>query len=158
MDLTPSDEQRLLRESADRFIAETYTAKLREQNAKEPSGFSDKIWTQFAELGWLALPLPEAHGGIGGDFELQLEVAAPGDFHRIGQRLGQVGEQLGHLGAAIGVRRHRLRLQQRIEHVQQIGEAVVEGVNAAANGERLPRRGMGSGGSHEQGRQTVTIP
>ena len=66
MDLTPSDEQRLLRESADRFIAETYTTKLREQNAKEPSGFSEAIWKQFADLGWLALPLPEAHGGIGG--------------------------------------------------------------------------------------------
>lgn len=66
MDLTPSDEQRLLRESADRFIAETYTTKLREQNAKEPFGFSEAIWKQFADLGWLALPLPEAHGGIGG--------------------------------------------------------------------------------------------
>lgn len=66
MDLTPSDEQRLLRESADRFINETYTAKLREQNAREPLGFSAAIWRQFAELGWLALPIDEAHGGIGG--------------------------------------------------------------------------------------------
>ncbi|MCG6205128.1 acyl-CoA dehydrogenase [Rhodopseudomonas sp. HC1] len=66
MDLTPSDEQRLLRESVDRFIAETYTAKLREHNAKEPYGFSEGIWKQFADLGWLALPLPEQHGGIGG--------------------------------------------------------------------------------------------
>jgi len=66
MDLTPSDEQRLLRESADRFITETYTAKLREQNAKEPLGFSSAVWKQFAELGWLALPIPEEHGGIGG--------------------------------------------------------------------------------------------
>ena len=28
MDLTPSDEQRLLRESADRFVAETYPRAL----------------------------------------------------------------------------------------------------------------------------------
>lgn len=66
MDLTPSDEQRLLRESAERFIAETYTAKLREANAREPHGFSDKIWKQFADLGWLALPIGEDHGGLGG--------------------------------------------------------------------------------------------
>jgi alkylation response protein AidB-like acyl-CoA dehydrogenase len=66
MDLSPSDEQRLLRESADRFINETYTTKLREQNAREPHGFSAAIWKQFAELGWLALPIDEAHGGIGG--------------------------------------------------------------------------------------------
>jgi len=66
MDLTPSEEQRLLRESAERFITETYTPKLREQNAREPHGFSAAIWRQFAELGWLALPIDEAHGGIGG--------------------------------------------------------------------------------------------
>ena len=66
MDLTPSDEQRLLRESADRFINETYTAKLRDKNAAEPLGFSPAIWRQFAELGWLAIPIDEAYGGIGG--------------------------------------------------------------------------------------------
>lgn len=66
MDLTLSDEQRLLRESADRFIAEIYTVRLREQNAREPHGFSAAIWREFAELGWLALPIPEAHGGFGG--------------------------------------------------------------------------------------------
>lgn len=66
MDLTPSDEQRLLRDSVDRFIAETYTAKLREKNAAEPLGFSVAIWKQFADLGWLAIPIGEDYGGIGG--------------------------------------------------------------------------------------------
>jgi alkylation response protein AidB-like acyl-CoA dehydrogenase/enoyl-CoA hydratase/carnithine racemase len=32
----------------------------------EPLGFSAAIWKQFADLGWLALPIPEAHGGLGG--------------------------------------------------------------------------------------------
>ena len=66
MDLTPSDEQRLLRESADRFVAETYTADHRRRMANEPLGFSAAIWQQFADLGWLALPIAEAHGGLGG--------------------------------------------------------------------------------------------
>lgn len=66
MDLTPSDEQRLLRESADRFVSETYTADHRRRTANDPLGFSTKIWKQFAELGWLALPISEAHGGLGG--------------------------------------------------------------------------------------------
>ena len=66
MDLTPSDEQRLLRESADRFVSETYTADLRRKIASEPLGFSADLWKQFAELGWLALPIAEAHGGLGG--------------------------------------------------------------------------------------------
>ena len=66
MDLTPSDEQRLLRESVDRFVSETYTADHRRKVAGDPLGFSADIWKQFADLGWLALPISEAHGGLGG--------------------------------------------------------------------------------------------
>jgi hypothetical protein len=66
MDLTLSDEQRLLRESAERFVGETYNADHRRCLANDPLGFSPAIWKQFAELGWLALPIPEAHGGLGG--------------------------------------------------------------------------------------------
>jgi alkylation response protein AidB-like acyl-CoA dehydrogenase len=66
MDLTLSDEQRLLRESADRFVSETYTADHRRKVASDPLGFSTEIWKQFADLGWLALPIAEAHGGLGG--------------------------------------------------------------------------------------------
>jgi alkylation response protein AidB-like acyl-CoA dehydrogenase len=66
MDLTLSDEQRLLRESVDRFIAETYDADHRRRAAADPLGFSPGIWKKFADLGWLALPIDEAHGGLGG--------------------------------------------------------------------------------------------
>jgi len=66
MDLTLSDEQRLLRESADRFVSETYTADHRRRNANDPLGFSADIWQRFADLGWLALPIAEAQGGLGG--------------------------------------------------------------------------------------------
>jgi alkylation response protein AidB-like acyl-CoA dehydrogenase len=66
MDLTLSDEQRLLRESAERFVGETYNAEHRRRLANDPLGFSAEIWKRFAELGWLALPIPESHGGLGG--------------------------------------------------------------------------------------------
>src|SRR5690349_450242 len=66
MDLNLSDEQRLLRESAERFVAESYDADHRRKMAKHPSGFSPAVWKQFAELGWLALPIPEEFGGLGG--------------------------------------------------------------------------------------------
>jgi alkylation response protein AidB-like acyl-CoA dehydrogenase len=66
MDLTLSDEQRMLRENADRFVGETYTADHRRKLANDPLGFSVDIWKQFAELGWLALPIPEGYGGLGG--------------------------------------------------------------------------------------------
>jgi alkylation response protein AidB-like acyl-CoA dehydrogenase len=66
MDLTLNNEQRLLRESAERFVAETYNADHRRRMTNEPLGFSTAIWKQFADLGWLALPIDEAHGGLGG--------------------------------------------------------------------------------------------
>jgi len=66
MDLALSDEQRMLRESADRFVKETYTAEHRKRLANDPRGFSADLWKQFADLGWLALPIAEAHGGLGG--------------------------------------------------------------------------------------------
>jgi len=66
MDLTLSDEQRLLRESVERFVGETYNADHRKKLANDPLGFSAEIWKQFAELGWLALPIPETYGGLGG--------------------------------------------------------------------------------------------
>jgi alkylation response protein AidB-like acyl-CoA dehydrogenase len=65
MDLTLNDEQRLLRESVDRFIIETYDADQRRRAAHDPLGFSPAIWKQFAGLGWLALPIAEAYGGLG---------------------------------------------------------------------------------------------
>jgi alkylation response protein AidB-like acyl-CoA dehydrogenase len=34
--------------------------------ANDPLGFSPAVWKQFAELGWLALPIAEEFGGLGG--------------------------------------------------------------------------------------------
>jgi alkylation response protein AidB-like acyl-CoA dehydrogenase len=66
MDLTLNDEQRLLRDSAERFVAGTFNADHRRRMAGDPLGYSPQVWKQFAELGWLALPIAEAHGGLGG--------------------------------------------------------------------------------------------
>jgi alkylation response protein AidB-like acyl-CoA dehydrogenase len=66
MDITLSEEQRLLRESVDRFVTETYTPELRRSTASEPLGFNQGIWKQFADLGWLAMPIAEAYGGLSG--------------------------------------------------------------------------------------------
>ena len=66
MDLNLTDEQRLLRESAERFVAESYDADHRRKMVNDPRGFSPEVWKQFAELGWLALPIAEEFDGLGG--------------------------------------------------------------------------------------------
>ena len=66
MDIALSEEQRLLKESAERFIERDYPFDTRRQLVATEEGFSRDNWRQFAELGWLGLAMPEAHGGLGG--------------------------------------------------------------------------------------------
>ena len=66
MDFDLSDEQRLLKDSAERLIAERYSFENRKKYLAEPDGWSRDLWEQYAELGLLGLPFPEAQGGFGG--------------------------------------------------------------------------------------------
>lgn len=66
MDFDLTDEQRLLKESVDRLVADRYGFEARRGFMKQEGGFSREIWARFAEQGLLALPFAEEHGGIGG--------------------------------------------------------------------------------------------
>jgi pimeloyl-CoA dehydrogenase small subunit len=66
MDFELSDEQKLLKDSVDRLLANEYDFEARRRYAQEPDGFSRTLWKQYAELGLLALPFDEKYGGIGG--------------------------------------------------------------------------------------------
>ena len=66
MDFDLNDEQRLLKDSVDRLIADRYGFESRKGYASSPEGYSRENWEQFAELGLLAVPFDEEHGGIGG--------------------------------------------------------------------------------------------
>lgn len=64
MDFNLSDEQRMLQESARRFMEKSYTFARREEIARN-GGFSPEVWREFADMGWLAAVIPEAFGGVG---------------------------------------------------------------------------------------------
>lgn len=66
MDFEFSDDQRLLNDSVERLIADRYDFEQRKKYLAEPAGFSAELWAQYAELGLLGLPFPEAQGGFGG--------------------------------------------------------------------------------------------
>ena len=66
MDFDFSEEQRLLKESVHRFIADRYDFEQRKTFAKNDTGYARENWKQFAELGLLAIPFAEEHGGFGG--------------------------------------------------------------------------------------------
>src|SRR5262249_14236569 len=66
MDFDLTEEQRLLRDSVNRLLADRYTFDKRKAFLAEPEGWSRALWTQYAELGLLGLPFAEEHGGFGG--------------------------------------------------------------------------------------------
>ena len=67
MDLQLSEEQRLLKESARRFLEHehppTMVRRLREEQS---TGHSDDLWAKMAEQGWLGLAFSPEDGGGGG--------------------------------------------------------------------------------------------
>ena len=66
MDFDLTDEQRLLKESVDRVIADRYGFEARRGFIRQEGGWSRENWGRFAEQGLLAVPFSEEHGGIGG--------------------------------------------------------------------------------------------
>ena len=66
MRLTLTEEQQLLESSALDFLAAEYDFRRREASIAHPEGCRPQIWSHFAQLGWLGLPLPESAGGLGG--------------------------------------------------------------------------------------------
>ena len=66
MDFSYSEEQTLLRNSVSKYLADKYTFDSWRKFTRSDLGRDPAHWKQFAELGLLAAPLPEEHGGLGG--------------------------------------------------------------------------------------------
>lgn len=66
MSLVYSEEQRLLADTASEFLAArspvSAQRRLRDEGAAE--GFDPALWREMANLGWSAIPFPEALGGL----------------------------------------------------------------------------------------------
>lgn len=67
MDFTFSEEQQMLLETTRRFVAKDLGFAVRRRSLEPSSGgYSRAAWQGFADLGLLALQVPEADGGLGG--------------------------------------------------------------------------------------------
>ncbi len=68
MNFNLTDEQQMLRDGVRRFGSEQYSFEARKHLLASPERFSAEHWNTYAELGWLALGLPEDAGGLGCSF------------------------------------------------------------------------------------------
>lgn len=66
MDLTLSEEHRLLAESARNFVERDCPTDLVRRLAADPDGFDPALWRSMAALGWTGITIPGTAGGQGG--------------------------------------------------------------------------------------------
>ena len=67
MNFDYSEEQQLLANSVKQFIAKDYTFEARKEIIDSTTGYSERIWATFAEMGLLGLPFGNEYGGFGGN-------------------------------------------------------------------------------------------
>jgi alkylation response protein AidB-like acyl-CoA dehydrogenase len=79
VDLRYATEHVILRESAEKFLAERYDYRTVQKIAASETGWDREVWEEFAKLGWLGLPFaPEDGGNGGGAVELAILMEAFG--------------------------------------------------------------------------------
>src|SRR6476646_6664938 len=79
MDFDLSEEQRLLKESVDGLLTDSYDFDARKKYMKEKGGWSKAVWGKLTEQGLLGLPFAEADGGFGaGGVETMIVMEALG--------------------------------------------------------------------------------
>jgi pimeloyl-CoA dehydrogenase small subunit len=104
MDFDLSEEQRLLKESVDGLLTDSYDFDARKKYMAEKGGWSKSLWGKLAEQGLLGLPFSEDDGGFGaGGVETMIVMEALGKALVIEPYLATVilgGGFLRHGGSA----------------------------------------------------------
>jgi alkylation response protein AidB-like acyl-CoA dehydrogenase len=65
VDFAFSEEQEMLRGSARDFLAKECGSKVVRRLMDSPDAYDPALWKKIAGLGWTALGIPEAYGGVG---------------------------------------------------------------------------------------------
>ncbi len=66
MNFDYNEEQQLLADSVRRFLQKDYDFEARRKILAAPEGCSERVWSTFAEMGLIGLPLSPDYGGFGG--------------------------------------------------------------------------------------------
>jgi pimeloyl-CoA dehydrogenase small subunit len=114
MDFDLSEEQRLLKESVDGLLTDSYDFDQRKKYMAEKGGWSKAVWNRLAEQGLLGLPFSEADGGFGaGGVETMIVMEALG-------RALVLEPYLATVVIAGGFLRHGGSAEQKARHIPGI--------------------------------------
>jgi alkylation response protein AidB-like acyl-CoA dehydrogenase len=118
MNFDYNEEQQLLAASVKRFIDKDYTFEARKKIVASSEGYSNAIWSTFAEIGLLGLPFsPEVGGFGGGAVDLMSVMEAIGEALVVEPYLSTVG-----LGARFVARAGTNAQQQAILQLVAAGK------------------------------------
>jgi alkylation response protein AidB-like acyl-CoA dehydrogenase len=67
IDTTADETVAMLRDGIERYTNEHYSFEQRWKALRSSRGYSEQTWAAYAEMGWLALRLPEQEGGLSAD-------------------------------------------------------------------------------------------
>src|SRR3954471_12304930 len=116
MDFDLSEEQRLLKESVEGLLGNSYDFDQRKKYMAEKGGWSKTVWSKLAEPGLLGLPFSEDDGGFGaGAIEIMIVMEAMGKAMVLEPYLPTVVIAGGFL-------RHGGSAEQRTAHIPGIIE------------------------------------
>ncbi|MFM1991593.1 MAG: hypothetical protein RJA99_4550 [Pseudomonadota bacterium] len=90
-DARDTEERAMLREAAARYVERDCPADARRASMATADGFSRERWAAFAEMGWLALGLPEDCGGLGDAGDAEVVAQALGRVAAVEPWLANVG-------------------------------------------------------------------
>jgi len=68
MNLELNDDQRIISDTLERFVKQHYDYPARRELVRTETGYARTHWLFYADIGLLALPLPEEYGGLDADF------------------------------------------------------------------------------------------
>ncbi len=68
MNLTLTEDQELIQDTARKFLHSRMGSANIRSMSNDPKGFSQGLWDEITEQGWVGLMLPQAYGGSGSGF------------------------------------------------------------------------------------------
>ncbi|PLS21219.1 acyl-CoA dehydrogenase family protein [Neptunicoccus cionae] len=81
MDISQTDEQKMLQDSVTRLLERSYDFEARQKLLASGQPWSPDTWQSLAEMGILGLPISEESGGFGGSMADIVSIAEPFGAH-----------------------------------------------------------------------------
>src|SRR3984893_8579594 len=151
MDFDLSEEQRLLKESVDGLLNDSYDFDHRKKYMAEKGGWSKAVWSKLAEQGRLGFPFAEKDGGFGaGAVETMIVMEALGKALVLEPYLATVVISGGFLRRGGSAEQKAAHIPSIIDDRQEKGRGLGDRRREIRRAQRRERRHAGGDRAHRR--------